>query len=743
MRLFLTALLACLSAPLAAQDLIGFDSTDFGSVVLTRKQGFGAPVPEVALGAYNNEPIVTYSPKSVFARMGRSVGRLDVLTDKGVFPCTAFVVAKSTLLTNHHCVPGILDHPVVGATRIEAIQFVAGYTRQGVDADTKRYFVSPEPVESSRDLDYSVLRVIGDPAEDFGTLALAAHDPGDGDPFWIIGHPMGEAQRISREKCRANAPARNKNRLLHTCDTLPGNSGSPVIDASLQAVVALHNAGSERDSVNFAVPMSLILENSAVLTASLRAPGPIAAPQPAKPGPDITSLLDEVAAMGFKLGKEREAREAAQGELSRLQEALDTALKEAGTGDAFRAEAQRLQARLEEVIAREKTREAAIAGLRDALVAAETRAATAAQRLREAEAELAAALASRPVSRDTDRVVADLRRRLAEAEARAAEQTDDTRSLEEKLAAALAARLAAEVSVEDTRDKLAAALAAQKAAEAQLTDRLDEVEQRQILLNEARDKLAQTEERATKADLQVEALNQNVAALRSQLAELQALLDDSRAKDKASEVRLQNLGSELNAAIARVAQEERKRRLAEEAKRKAEEEKRRLEEERAARLEAEKLDLEKYRSEFFGRLRDVIGDREGITISGDRFVFSSEVLFEVGSADLSNAGRQEIEKVAEILLDISRDIPEEFDWVIRVDGHTDNQRIRPGGAFADNWELSQARALSVVRDMIDNYGMPPQRLSANGFGEFQPIDPRNTAGARAANRRIELSLSER
>jgi flagellar motor protein MotB len=340
-------------------------------------------------------------------------------------------------------------------------------------------------------------------------------------------------------------------------------------------------------------------------------------------------------------------------------------------------------------------------------------------------------------------VIADLRQALAEAEARAAERVDDSRSIEEQLAAALAARMTAETTVEQARDRLSAALAAQKAAETQLEDRLNAAEERQILLNEAREKLAQTEERATQAELQVEALNQNVAELRRQLAELQALLDDSKERDLSAEVRLQNLGSELNAAIARVAQEERRRRIAEEEKRLAEEAKRKLEEERAARLEAEKRNLESYRSEFFGRLREIIGDREGIAIEGDRFVFSSEVLFEVGSADLSDAGRREVEKVSEILLDIADEIPSGIDWVIRVDGHTDNQPIRNGRDFADNWELSQARALSVVRDMIDNYNIPAQRLAANGFGEFQPIDPRDTPDARAKNRRIELKLTER
>ncbi len=258
-------------APALAQDIVGFDRGDFGNIVLNRKQSASAGDIEfeLSVGDYNNESIRNYSPASIFAKIGHSVGRLDILTDKGIFPCTAFIVDKKHILTNYHCVPGILDNERAGATRIDAVQFVAGYTQQGVEEGTRKFTVSPTPVEAHEDLDYALLEVLGDPSAEYGMLKLAAATPHDGDPYWVIGHPMGEAQRISREKCKANNPALSNNRLLHTCDTLPGNSGSPVIDASLQMVVGLHHAGSKRDSVNFAIPMSEIIERSQILEAAL------------------------------------------------------------------------------------------------------------------------------------------------------------------------------------------------------------------------------------------------------------------------------------------------------------------------------------------------------------------------------------------------------------------------------------------------------------------------------------------
>jgi chemotaxis protein MotB len=227
----------------------------------------------------------------------------------------------------------------------------------------------------------------------------------------------------------------------------------------------------------------------------------------------------------------------------------------------------------------------------------------------------------------------------------------------------------------------------------------------------------------------VAALQESVEALQAQLGSLQAILDETNARAENSRVQMELLGSRLNAALAQVAAEQR-------ARADLEEEKRRL-------LEKETQRLENFRSEFFGRVREVLEGREGVRVVGDRFVFSSAVLFQVGDATLSAEGRAQIAGVLLILNDVAGQIPEGINWVLRVDGHTDNVPITGGGEFADNWELSQARALSVVRFMTDDLGFPPSRLIAAGHGEFQPVNPADTAEARAQNRRIELKLTER
>ena len=352
---------------------------------------------------------------------------------------------------------------------------------------------------------------------------------------------------------------------------------------------------------------------------------------------------------------------------------------------------------------------------------------------REAEEDLDARLAAALLRQDeTEAALQRARDAAGNAEtlqddlAQAQATAEDLRS---RLAALLEEQGEAEITQEELRDRLTAALAAQKAAEAEAGARLSEAEQRAALLSEARSELSQTEARASEAERQRELLNQQVAALRSQLSQLQGLLDEARESDAEAQVQLQNLGSELNAALARVAAEERRRRQ--------------LEEEERRRLEAQAEDLERYRSEFFGRLREVIGDQDGIRIEGDRFVFSSEVLFAPGEARLSPLGEGEIANIAGILQRVMSDIPPGIDWILRVDGHTDDTPLRPGARFADNWELSQARALSVVRFLVEDMGIPPQRLSANGFGEYQPVDPADSPEARAQNRRIELKLTER
>ena len=346
--------------------------------------------------------------------------------------------------------------------------------------------------------------------------------------------------------------------------------------------------------------------------------------------------------------------------------------------------------------------------------------------VQEKSAEIIAALTSE---------LARTRDDLALAEANLIVAMDDS-EIEQTLAAALAARTAVELEREEVQRQLAAALAAKLEAEQQAETRLDDATQQAVLLAAARDELAQEQERTSQAQLQTEALNQQVAALRAQLGSLQAILDEAKIQDDASQVQLQNLGSELNAALARVAAEERKRRELEEAERK------RLEVEALA-LQEQTKDLERYRSEFFGRLRDVLGRQDGVRIEGDRFVFSSEVLFPPGRAALSPEGRGEVAKVASILGAVADDIPDGIDWIIRVDGHTDNVPLSGLGEFADNWELSQARALSVVKYMVNFLGIPPTRLAANGFGQFQPVNLEGSDEARAQNRRIELKFTEK
>ena len=329
--------------------------------------------------------------------------------------------------------------------------------------------------------------------------------------------------------------------------------------------------------------------------------------------------------------------------------------------------------------------------------------------------------------------------------------------IQARLIAALAAKLAAEQSLnaatlnkDDVRKQLTAALAAKLQSEQASRDLLSATEQQALLLENAQNTLSKERVTSAAAQRQTELLNQQVAALRTQLQELSGLLDLAEQRDQETQVQLQSLGSDLNTALARAVAEERRRRVLEEQERKrleaetAEERRRRvLEEQERKRLEAETKDLAQYRSEFFGRLRDLLGNQEGVRIDGDRFVFSSEVLFPPGGAQLSPLGEVEITKIATILRGIADEIPPEIDWVIRVDGHTDNVPLSGSGEFAGNWELSQARALSVVKYMANVLAIPPSRLAANGFGQYQPINTADTPEARAQNRRIELKFTEK
>ena len=370
-----------------------------------------------------------------------------------------------------------------------------------------------------------------------------------------------------------------------------------------------------------------------------------------------------------------------------------------------------------------------------------------------AQAEDARALLQAKVDETTKQLDATTSQAANQAAAQAAQiaQAETAKaSLEENLAAALAAKLAAETDMNKVAAQLKAALAAKLAADQDLAAQLDAREQQKILLQQAQQtlldtsqELQQSDAQLLKAERQAAALNQQVTALRQQLAKVSELLEISEEKDIESQAQLQNLGNRLNAALARAASEQRRRLKLEEAERqRLEAEKLKLEAERDL-LASQAEDLAKYKSEFFGSLRILLADQVGVRIVGDRFVFSSEVLFAPGAAELSQLGQSEIVKVGSILNKIMSEIPQNIDWIIRVDGHTDDQPLSGTGEFKDNWELSQARALSVVKFMISQLNIPADRLAANGFAEFQPVNTANTAQARSQNRRIELKLTER
>ena len=218
---------------------------------------------------------------------------------------------------------------------------------------------------------------------------------------------------------------------------------------------------------------------------------------------------------------------------------------------------------------------------------------------------------------------------------------------------------------------------------------------------------ATAQRRAAEAALaQVELLNQQIAALRRQFAALENALAASEARDRDQQGRISDLGRRLNLALAQRVQE-----------------------------------LSRYRSEFFGRLREILAERPDVRVVGDRFVFGSEVFFASSQAVLEPGGRAELDKLADALTQVARDIPQDIPWVLRIDGHTDARPIS-GGRFASNWDLSAARAIAVVQYLIGK-GISPQRLVAAGFGEFQPIEPGDSPEALARNRRIEVRLTDR
>ncbi len=281
--------------------------------------------------------------------------------------------------------------------------------------------------------------------------------------------------------------------------------------------------------------------------------------------------------------------------------------------------------------------------------------------------------------------------------------------LEEALAAIAAGKAELEdayATIDADRDKIEAQLAELAILKSLRDDLVERLRASEGELEGERRALAEERELSAEAQIQVTLLNRQLAALREQLARLSDALELSEERSKEQEVQIADLGRRLNVALASKVQE-----------------------------------LARYRSEFFGRLREILGDRQDIRIVGDRFVFQSEILFASGQASIADEGRDQLAQLASTLKEIAATIPDELDWVLRVDGHTDRQPISTF-AFPSNWELSTARAVSVVKFLVDQ-GIPPQRLAATGFGEFQPLDTGSDEIAYRRNRRIEFKLTER
>jgi len=275
-------------------------------------------------------------------------------------------------------------------------------------------------------------------------------------------------------------------------------------------------------------------------------------------------------------------------------------------------------------------------------------------------------------------------------------------------------------TLDETRTALSAAEDALEGQRAQASRLIADIAALERLKSELETEIAQlassldTSERTLKdqtevserALAQIELLNRQIAAVRTQLEELNQALGAAETVIAERDLKIEDLGRELNIALAARVQE-----------------------------------LNRYRSEFFGRLRSVLGERDDVKIIGDRFVFASEVIFPSASDELSEDGLRQLLRLAETLKTVSANIPEDLPWVLQVDGHTDRRPIATA-RFPSNWELSTARALAIVKFLRDQ-GIPAQRLAATGYGEYHPIDPADTAEAHARNRRIELKLTSR
>jgi chemotaxis protein MotB len=467
---------------------------------------------------------------------------------------------------------------------------------------------------------------------------------------------------------------------------------------------------------------------------------------------------DRSAALESEVGTLQSNLSAQRAEADRLNAAM-AALVQAR--DVAQARSVELENSLSETVSEREALAAALASTRTEMDMAVETARLAAAR-REAMEALVADLQAKDAGRDAElaaitverstalAMIQQLRAERAEREASLAESQSELAELQTKLTVEEEAKLleaaAAEAlrrkleegtaeldamtlalekarkEAEDTLILLAAAESAKQTLEGQLSEESAAIDRELALRRLAESELskakAQTlvaESELSKAKAQtleeqkqVALLNAQTRELREQLGGIQALLDESESRDAEAQVQIARLGERLNAALAQKVGE-----------------------------------LARFRSVFFEKMEQVLGGRQDIQRVGDRFIFQSEVLFAAGSATLGPEGQAELAKLGEVLRAVAGEMPDDLNWILRIDGHTD--KIPVGGArrYRDNWELSQARALSVVKYLVERENVPPHRLAAAGFGEFQPIDDGDTTEALAKNRRIEFKFTER
>jgi chemotaxis protein MotB len=473
---------------------------------------------------------------------------------------------------------------------------------------------------------------------------------------------------------------------------------------------------------------------------------------------ELDDLTRQLSGLANVLSLERDRSAALETELGTLQSNLDTQRTQVDrlnaamaalvrSRDDAEARSAALESSLAETVSEREALVAALASTRTEMDAAVETARLAAARREALDALVAdlqakdagheAELASITVERATAlAMIEQLRSERAEREKSLTESQSELAELQTKLTADEEARLLESAAAEALRRKLeegtteldamtlalekarseaeqtltllAAAEAAKQALEGQLSGDTTAAERELALRKLAESELAKVEAQTLEEQKRVALLNAQVRELREQLGGLQAMLDDSDQRDTEAQIQIAHLGERLNAALAQKVGE-----------------------------------LARFRSVFFEKMERVLGDRQDIQRVGDRFVFQSEVLFGVGSAVLGPEGQAELAKLGEVLREVAKEMPDDLNWVLRVDGHTDKTPFRGTGRYRDNWELSQGRALSVVKYLIEQENVLPVRLAATGFGEFQQIDEGDTSEALARNRRIEFKFTER